>query len=232
MDFGSMGALLSCVCLLEGTGCVSSSLAFFLWLFFVLLPMGARLKVDGKLFEFVCGQRKGLPLLRRGSASGKVNGLGEGGGSEVSTVGLRSLILLNSLPLCQSRLFQRWQSSSPHNLVRNFVLCSQRKKNRKDEEVLEKECRPLVAFPGALNSPEKQSSLPGHLVIDKLKHQMQRESREAVSTSHSSQSNTLEYELALEWRLQQDRSDLCWRKLHKQQGEELKKLKRSFKPKK
>lgn len=44
---------------------VSSSLSFFLWLFFVLLLMGARLKVEGKLFKFVCGEERGASLLLR-----------------------------------------------------------------------------------------------------------------------------------------------------------------------
>lgn len=138
---------------------------------------------------------------------------------------------------CSAKIIQRTATSSPHS-GQAFVIFKTREAAERIVSRLEEEClmlpnlRPLVAFPGALSSPEKQSSFPGHLIIDKLKHQMQRESREAVSTSHSSQSNTFEYELALEWRLLQDRSDLYWRKLHKQQGEELKKLKRSFKPKK
>jgi hypothetical protein len=37
--------------------------------------------------------------------------------------------------------------------------------------------------------------------------------KEAVSTSHCSQPNTLEYDMAMEWCLLQDRSDLALRKL-------------------
>uniref|UniRef100_A0A7C9EMD9 BAH domain-containing protein n=1 Tax=Opuntia streptacantha TaxID=393608 RepID=A0A7C9EMD9_OPUST len=139
--------------------------------------------------------------------------------------------------ICSAKMIQRSATSSLHS-GQAFVIFKTREAAERIISKLEEEClmlpnlRPLVAIPGALSSPDKQPSFPGHLVIDKLKHQMQRESREAVSTSHSSQSNTLEYELALEWRLLQDRLDWCWRKLHKQQGEELKKLKRSFKSKK
>jgi hypothetical protein len=39
--------------------------------------------------------------------------------------------------------------------------------------------------------------------------------REAVSTSHCSQSNTIEYEMAMEWCLLQERSELSWKKLYK-----------------
>ncbi|CAO2841692.1 unnamed protein product [Amaranthus hypochondriacus] len=90
--------------------------------------------------------------------------------------------------------------------------------------------RPLIAsreicFPG------KPGSFPGHLVLDKVRHQQQRESREAVSTSHSAQPNTLEYEMAIEWRLLQAKSELCWKMLYKKQAEETKKLKASLKSK-
>jgi len=37
--------------------------------------------------------------------------------------------------------------------------------------------------------------------------------KEAVSTSHCSQPNTLEYEMAMDWCLLQERSDLALRKL-------------------
>ncbi|KAJ0090782.1 hypothetical protein Patl1_12865 [Pistacia atlantica] len=76
--------------------------------------------------------------------------------------------------------------------------------------------RPLL---GCFRTPcftGKQSTFFGHLVIDKLKLQMQREMREAVSTSHCSQPNTLEYDMAMEWSLQQERTDYAWRKLHEQ----------------
>lgn len=112
-------------------------------------------------------------------------------------------------------------------------------------------CRPLL---GCFRTPcftGKQSTFFGHLVIDKLKLQMQRDmvilfapfhificastwlhatfsfypwwiwflfvllsQREAVATSHCSQPNTLEYDMALEWSLLQERSDSAWGKLH------------------
>ena len=127
-------------------------------------------------------------------------------------------------------------------------------------------CRPLVGSKITCY-PEKKPSFFGHLVIDKLKHQMQREmvqlltlslslshthnthtkrwtprswacktltkvvfsvcfllfiwfcggfisQKEAVSTSHCSQPNTIEYEMAMEWCLLQERSDCAWKKLY------------------
>ncbi|XP_010687440.2 protein ANTI-SILENCING 1 [Beta vulgaris subsp. vulgaris] len=102
---------------------------------------------------------------------------------------------------------------------------------------LEKEClmlpngRPIVGSRQAVCFHGKHSPFPGHLVIDKLRHQLQRETREAVSTSHSSQPNTLEYEMAIEWRLLQDRSELWWKMLYKRQEEQIRKMKESLKSK-
>ncbi|KAA3489971.1 Protein winged eye [Gossypium australe] len=52
----------------------------------------------------------------------------------------------------------------------------------------------------------------GHLIVDKLKSQ--REMKEAVSTSHSSQPNTVEYDMAMEWFLMTERSNQFWKKLY------------------
>lgn len=38
--------------------------------------------------------------------------------------------------------------------------------------------------------------------------------RKAVSTSHFSQLNTAEYDMAMEWRVLQEKSDMWWKKLH------------------
>lgn len=39
--------------------------------------------------------------------------------------------------------------------------------------------------------------------------------RKAVSTSHCSQPNTIEYEMAMEWRLLQEKSECWWKELYK-----------------
>ncbi|KAB1208463.1 hypothetical protein CJ030_MR7G022679 [Morella rubra] len=71
---------------------------------------------------------------------------------------------------------------------------------------------PLLGSAGTPCFPEKKPSFFGHFGVDKLRYQMPREMREAVSTAHCSQPNTIEYELAMEWRLLQERSDLSWKK--------------------
>ncbi|CAK7353382.1 unnamed protein product [Dovyalis caffra] len=79
--------------------------------------------------------------------------------------------------------------------------------------------------------PKKAVNLFGHLVINKLRIHMQREMKEAVSTSHCSQPNTLEYDMAMEWCLLQERSDQALRKLRQQQEQELRKLRATLKSK-
>ncbi|GMI81437.1 hypothetical protein HRI_001813000 [Hibiscus trionum] len=50
----------------------------------------------------------------------------------------------------------------------------------------------------------KQSMFAGHLIVDELKSL--REMKEAVSTSHCSQPNTLEYDLTVGWCLMTETS--------------------------
>ncbi|KAI8568804.1 hypothetical protein RHMOL_Rhmol02G0228900 [Rhododendron molle] len=88
---------------------------------------------------------------------------------------------------------------------------------------------PLVGSVPPPRSVQKKSAFVGHLSIDIIKHQMQREWKEALSTSHYSQPNNMEYEMAMEWCLLQSRSKLWWNKFYKIQGEELRKLKANLK---
>ncbi|KAK9266277.1 hypothetical protein L1049_001798 [Liquidambar formosana] len=75
--------------------------------------------------------------------------------------------------------------------------------------------RPLIGRIQAPRVPGKPTNFAGHLVIDKNRLQRQREEmRDAVSTSHCSQPNTIEFEMAMEWRLLQEKSDRWWRALH------------------
>ncbi|XP_042991838.1 protein ANTI-SILENCING 1-like isoform X1 [Carya illinoinensis] len=142
---------------------------------------------------------------------------------------------------CRAKMIQRTSISSPHCVIgfvgQAFAIFKTREAAEMVVKKLTKGCllisngRPLVGSIGSPWFPEKNPTFFGHLVIDKLRHQMPREMREAVSTSHCSQPNTIEYDMAMEWCLLQERSDLSWKKLYKQQGEELKKLKSSLKSK-
>ncbi|XP_070051487.1 protein ANTI-SILENCING 1-like isoform X5 [Nicotiana tomentosiformis] len=75
--------------------------------------------------------------------------------------------------------------------------------------------RPVVARRGSIEEQVKCSGLPGHLSIGRIKFQkLGEEMRKAVSTSHHSQSNTIEHEMAVEWRVLQEKSGLWWKALH------------------
>ncbi|KAG5540625.1 hypothetical protein RHGRI_020747 [Rhododendron griersonianum] len=90
-------------------------------------------------------------------------------------------------------------------------------------------CSPLVGSIAPPHFVQKKSVFVGHLSIDINKHQTQREWKEALSTSHYSQPNNIEYEMAMEWCLLQSKSKLWWNKFYMQQGEELRKLKPNLK---
>eukprot|EP00262_Sarcandra_glabra_P018042 TRINITY_DN637_c0_g4_i1.p1 TRINITY_DN637_c0_g4~~TRINITY_DN637_c0_g4_i1.p1 ORF type:complete len:418 (-),score=87.55 TRINITY_DN637_c0_g4_i1:248-1387(-) len=138
---------------------------------------------------------------------------------------------------CTAKAIQRTTISSPH-YGQAFVIFKSRDAAEMVLKNLDEGClmlpngRPLVGSKGAPKVPEKPSKFVGHLSIDKIKIQMQREEMiKAVSTSHCSQSNTIEYDMALDWRLLQAKFDNCWKDLYKKHGEELTKLKRNLKTK-
>uniref|UniRef100_A0A803MKD7 RRM domain-containing protein n=1 Tax=Chenopodium quinoa TaxID=63459 RepID=A0A803MKD7_CHEQI len=121
---------------------------------------------------------------------------------------------------CNAKVVQHTATSS-RRFGQAFVIFKTRDLAEKIIKRLDKEClmlpngRPLVGSRNGICFPGKPSQFPGHLIVDKLRHQMQRETRDAVSTSHSAQPNTIEYEMALEWRLLQERSELTWKMLYK-----------------
>eukprot|EP01018_Ginkgo_biloba_P027620 Gb_05332 [translate_table: standard] len=90
--------------------------------------------------------------------------------------------------------------------------------------------RPLIATKAGPVASGKFSKFAGHICVEKHKLHLHRahqteDMRKAVSTSHCSQPNTIEYEMAMEWRLLQEKSDRWWKELYKQEGEELNKVK-------
>ncbi|RDX90601.1 Protein ANTI-SILENCING 1, partial [Mucuna pruriens] len=70
----------------------------------------------------------------------------------------------------------------------------------------------------------------GHLVIDRAAIQkLRQEMRNAVSTSHCSQPNTIEYEMAVEWLLRYEKSNACWNGLCQRQMKEIQDVKSKLK---
>ncbi|XP_010316964.1 protein ANTI-SILENCING 1-like [Solanum lycopersicum] len=85
--------------------------------------------------------------------------------------------------------------------------------------------RPVVARRGTIQEPVKSKDFPGHLSIEKINFQkLGEEMRKAVSTSHYAQSNTIEHELAVEWRVLQEQSNRWWKALHQEQAAEIEQL--------
>ncbi|XP_010519917.1 PREDICTED: protein ANTI-SILENCING 1 [Tarenaya hassleriana] len=134
---------------------------------------------------------------------------------------------------CTARMIARTSISIPH-IGEALLIFKRREIAEKVVQRLKDGClmlsngRPLVATFAKLAPPGKPSSFFGHF---KVKTQMQRDMRDAVATSHCSQPNTVEYDMAMEWCLHQSRYDAAWEKLLKQQREEIKKLRVDFKHK-
>ncbi|TMW94842.1 hypothetical protein EJD97_009731 [Solanum chilense] len=140
---------------------------------------------------------------------------------------------------CTAKMVQRTAFSSPYS-GRALVAFKTREAAVRVSKKLTEGClmvsnqscikaslmhRPLVASFVTLPKTEGNTpSFAGHLCVDKLRLQSQREMKEAVSTSHCSQPNTIEHEMGIEWRLLQSRSDSWWNRLYKQQKEELRKI--------
>ncbi|GAU11054.1 hypothetical protein TSUD_113470 [Trifolium subterraneum] len=74
--------------------------------------------------------------------------------------------------------------------------------------------RVVIARKGTVTDPAKQNTLTGHLSINRAaRHKQSREMRDAVSTSHCSQPNTIEYAMAMEWTKHYYKSEACWEAL-------------------
>ncbi|CAI9093474.1 OLC1v1028979C2 [Oldenlandia corymbosa var. corymbosa] len=130
---------------------------------------------------------------------------------------------------CTAKMVQRTAFSSPHYGQALVILRTRDAAERvvgklNDGCLLISNQRVLVGSIVNLPQPtKKRGNFVGHLFTNKIKLQMQREKKDALSTSHFSQPNTLEYELAMEWCLLQSKCDFSWENLNKRQGKELSK---------
>ncbi|VAH43841.1 unnamed protein product [Triticum turgidum subsp. durum] len=85
--------------------------------------------------------------------------------------------------------------------------------------------RPLYCSKGLLKVPKPASgALVGHLTISnqKMNPRQREEQKKAVSTSHCSQPNTIEYDLALDWMLVREKQAMKFSMLHKRHAGERK----------
>ncbi|CAN6445079.1 unnamed protein product [Victoria cruziana] len=131
---------------------------------------------------------------------------------------------------CKAKILQRTSFSSP-NYGQAFVIFKTKDAAELVIKKLKEGClilpngRPLVAGKKAPLLKENSTKFAGHFSIDKLRVLNKEEWKRAVFTSHCSQPNTIEYEMAMEWLLIQKQFDRCWRELYEQQDKELKGLK-------
>ncbi|KAI3977986.1 hypothetical protein MKX01_032363 [Papaver californicum] len=133
---------------------------------------------------------------------------------------------------CTAKVLQRTTFSSPHTGQALLIFKTEAKaemviKQLRDRCLMLPNGRPLIAQRGGPRVlPEKSAIFFGHLTIERSKH---REQKDAVSTSHCAQPNTIEYELALDWILHQKQSEACRQALFEGHGKELAALKAQLK---
>ncbi|XP_071933798.1 protein ANTI-SILENCING 1-like [Coffea arabica] len=90
--------------------------------------------------------------------------------------------------------------------------------------------RPVVGCRAKPTDPRNPPKFFGHISIPKLRLQKQHEDmRNAVSTPHYSQSNTVEFDMAMEWCSLYGRSKLWWEALHQEQAKETEALRNEIK---
>ncbi|KAL7595245.1 hypothetical protein Lser_V15G27847 [Lactuca serriola] len=126
---------------------------------------------------------------------------------------------------CEAKILPHSVISSPH-CYQALVLLKTKEAAHRVLAKLDEDClmlsngRPLVGTPCPPIIPRKTCKFFGHLSIDRIKIN-QREMEEAVSTSHFSQPNTIEYDMAMEWFLMQSKSKKWWEMIYKLQGNEV-----------
>ncbi|KAJ9537745.1 hypothetical protein OSB04_030478 [Centaurea solstitialis] len=145
-------------------------------------------------------------------------------------------IVLNAFnKKASAKMIQCSALSSPHNGQALVIF-----KSKEDADtaisMLRTRClmigdvRPVVGSRPLLKNPGQPSKYFGHITINNLKQMQQADyMRNAVSTSHYSQPNTIAFEMALEWCALVMRFNLCWDALFEQQAKEIADLKTHLK---
>ncbi|ESQ32100.1 hypothetical protein EUTSA_v10005547mg, partial [Eutrema salsugineum] len=117
---------------------------------------------------------------------------------------------------CTARMIERTSVTIPHIgealAIFNTMDAAKRVIRRLDEGcLLLSNGRTLVASNAKVNPPAMPLlGFTGHI---NTRTQMRRGKRNAVVTSHSSQSNTIEFDMAMDWCLHRDRYELTWKML-------------------
>ncbi|XP_027343446.1 protein ANTI-SILENCING 1 [Abrus precatorius] len=135
----------------------------------------------------------------------------------------------------EARMIERSLTSNTY-CGRALVIFKTKKAAESAISELNKRClilgggRIVCATKETLSEPVKRGKFTGHLVFDRTAlHKQRQEIRNAVSTSHCSQPNTIEYEMATEWLLQYLKSNYQWNALYKKQMKEIQDVKSKLK---
>ncbi|KAG0458172.1 hypothetical protein HPP92_022902 [Vanilla planifolia] len=138
---------------------------------------------------------------------------------------------------CTVRIIPQVTFQNP-NYGQAYVIFNTRNEASRAVQEMDEKClilsdgRPVCAKLGMLELPQKAPRFPGHLKIEKARSQAVRlEQKKAVSTSHCSQPNTIEYELALEWLHLQEKYRRAKEKMLKKQDVLLRAFMRKYKEK-
>ncbi|KAK9149751.1 hypothetical protein Scep_008508 [Stephania cephalantha] len=150
--------------------------------------------------------------------------------SEVQEI-IKSSFALN----CDAKVLPQTAISSPHS-GEAYAIFKMREEAEMVIAKLSKMClvlpngSPLLARKGIPPAPPRTpKKFIGHLSVSSIEGRWERpEMRNAVSTAHFPQPNTLEYPMAAEWSVLQKNSTLQWEALYKNQGKEINELKRKL----
>ncbi|KAK1282179.1 hypothetical protein QJS10_CPB22g00788 [Acorus calamus] len=122
---------------------------------------------------------------------------------------------------CDARMIQLTTFSCPYS-GRAFVIFRSKKdaaevlKRLEERSLILPNKRILVGSEGLWENPEQKYRFVGHLSLERNSFRMQREEmKNAVSTSHCSQPNTIEYEMAMDWEFLQEKLKVQWKALYK-----------------
>ncbi|KAL0926327.1 hypothetical protein M5K25_002545 [Dendrobium thyrsiflorum] len=128
---------------------------------------------------------------------------------------------------CTVKIIPHVTFHNPH-YGQAYVICNSRNEANNAVQEMDEKClilsdgRPVCAKLGMIELPPKAAKFPGHLKVEKGRLQPVRiEHKQAVATSHCSQPNTIEYELAMEWLLLFEKYQRSKEKLFKRQRRQL-----------
>ncbi|KAI3839124.1 hypothetical protein MKW92_034250 [Papaver armeniacum] len=148
-----------------------------------------------------------------------------------SAAEIEEIILTYLKVRCTAKVSQQIKFTGPHNGQALLIFKTEEKaamviKQLRDRSLMLPNGRPLIAQQEAPRVLPKLAKYYGNLTVDRIKH---REQKDAVSTSHCAQPNTIEYELSLDWILYQKRSEASRQMLFEGHGKELAALKAQLK---